>query len=130
MTLLRLSIHSALVRLVAGLILFAAAVGSASAHHGWAWADDGNSELTGVIQSAKLGNPHGILTLVVDGAQWTVEVGQPWRNERAGLHDSMLVKGVTLTVVGHKSANPKQRVFKAERVFINGKKFDLYPDRD
>jgi Family of unknown function (DUF6152) len=124
------SIRSLLARLAAGLFLGTAAVGSATAHHGWAWAEDGNSELTGVIQSAKLGNPHGVLTLVVDGAQWTVEVGQPWRNERAGLHDSMLVKGVKLTVAGHKAANPKQRVFKAERVFINGKKFDLYPDRD
>jgi hypothetical protein len=33
-------------------------------------------------------------------------------------------------VSGHKSANPKQRVFKAERVFIDGKKYDLYPDRN
>lgn len=122
--------RSVLVRIAAGLLVIAGAVGSATAHHGWAWAEEGNAELTGVIQSAKLGNPHGVLTLVVDGAQWTVEVGQPWRNERAGLHDAMLVKGVKLTVGGHKSANPKQRVFKAERVFIDGKKFDLYPDRD
>ena len=122
--------QKALLRLAAAAALIAALGAPALAHHGWAWADDGNSELTGVIQSAKLGNPHGILTLVVDGAQWTVEVGQPWRNERAGLQDAMLVKGVKLTVAGHRAANPKQRVFKAERVFIDGKKFDLYPDRD
>ena len=122
--------QKALFRLAAAAALIAALGEPALAHHGWAWADDGNSELTGVIQSAKLGNPHGILTLVVDGAQWTVEVGQPWRNERAGLQDAMLVKGVKLTVAGHRAANPKQRVFKAERVFINGIKFDLYPDRD
>ena len=70
----------------------------AFAHHGWSWAEDGNSELTGVIVAAKLGNPHGELTLDVSGVNWIVEVGQPWRNERAGLKDEMLVKGVKLTV--------------------------------
>ena len=69
-----------------------------------------------MIVAAKLGNPHGLLTLEVSGAQWIVEVGQPWRNERAGLKDEMLVKGVKLTVAGHRHADPKKRVFKAERV--------------
>jgi len=102
----------------------------ASAHHGWTWAEDANSEITGVIAAVKLGNPHGELTLNVDGSRWLVEVGQPWRNERAGLRDDMLVKGVTLTVSGHRHSAPKKKVFKAERVFIDGKKFDLYPERD
>lgn len=102
----------------------------AAAHHGWTWAEDVNSEITGSIVSAKLGNPHGELTLTVDGANWIVEVGQPWRNERAGLKDAMLVKGVKLTVSGHKHTDPKKRVFKAERLFIDGKTFDLYPDRN
>jgi Family of unknown function (DUF6152) len=102
----------------------------ATAHHGWTWAEDGNSEITGVVVAAKLGNPHGELTLDVAGARWTVEVGQPWRNERAGLKDEMLVKGVKLTVSGHRHSDPKRRVFKAERVVIDGQKYDLYPDRD
>lgn len=102
----------------------------AQAHHGWAWAEDGNSELTGKIVAAKLGNPHGELTIDVNGVKWIVEVGQPWRNERAGLKDAMLAKGVTLTVAGHRHVDPAKKVFKAERVVIDGKKFDLYPDRD
>lgn len=102
----------------------------AAAHHGWVWAEDVNSELTGTIVSAKLGNPHGELTLAVDGANWIVEVGQPWRNERAGLKDPMLVKGVKLTVSGHKHSDPKKKVFKAERLVIDGKTYDLYPDRN
>lgn len=118
---------------LAALGCAALALGASSAalaHHGWTWAEDVNSELTGVVVAAKLGNPHGELTLDVAGAKWTVEVGQPWRNERAGLKDDMLAKGVKLTVAGHKHIDPKKRVFKAERVFIDGKKFDLYPDRD
>jgi len=115
--------------------VFAAIVGPAmplpaSAHHGWDWADPVNSELTGTIVAARLGNPHGELTVDVGGQRWLVEVGQPWRNEQAGLKDAMLAKGVKLTVSGHRHADPKKKVFKAERVVIDGKRFDLYPDRD
>jgi Family of unknown function (DUF6152) len=116
-------------RLLACAAMAIAASLPAFAHHGWTWAEDVDSELTGTIVAAKLGNPHGELTLTVDGANWIVEIGQPWRNERAGLKDAMLVKGVKLTVAGHKHIDPKKKVFKAERVFIDGKKFDLYPDR-
>ncbi len=101
-----------------------------AAHHGWTWAEDVNAELTGTIVAAKLGNPHGELTLAADGANWTVEVGQPWRNEQAGLKDAMLVKGVKLTVSGHKHSDPRKKVFKAERLVIDGKTYNLYPDRN
>jgi hypothetical protein len=115
---------------IAACAAIAAASMPSLGHHGWSWAEDGNSELTGMIVAAKLGNPHGELTLDVSGVKWVVEVGQPWRNERAGLKDEMLGKGVTLTVSGHRHADPAKKVFKAERVFIGGNKFDLYPDRD
>lgn len=105
------------------------AAAPAQAHHGWAWAEDDNSELTGTVKSAKLGNPHGEVTLEVAGASWVVEVGQPWRNERAGLKDEMFAAGTRMTVIGHRHVDPKQRVFKAERVVIDGRRFDLYPDR-
>jgi hypothetical protein len=113
----------------AGAIAAVAAV-PAFAHHGWSWAEDGNSELSGVVVAAKLGNPHGELTMDVGGVKWIVEVGQPWRNQRAGLTDEMLAKGAKLTVAGHRHADPNKKVFKAERVTIDGKKYDLYPDRD
>lgn len=115
--------------LIAAVLLLALSL-PAVAHHGWTWAEDVNSEITGTIVAAKLGNPHGELTMAVDGANWIVEVGQPWRNERAGLKDAMLAKGVTLTVSGHKHTDPKKKVFKAERLVIDGKTFDLYPDRN
>ena len=118
------------VRSLAAAALLIVMAGPAAAHHGWVWAEDVNSELTGTIVAAKLGNPHGELTLAVDGANWLVEVGQPWRNERAGLKDAMLVKGVKLTVSGHKHSDPKKKVFKAERLVIEGKTYDLYPDRN
>ena len=116
-----------------GLAGIAFTTGAAQAHHGWAWAEESNFELTGVIKSAKLGNPHGLLKVASkkEGKEeeWTVEVGQPWRNERAGLKDSMLVKGVELTVQGNRAKDPKLKVVKAARIIINGKSYDLYPER-
>lgn len=108
----------------------AASAGPAWAHHGWRWTADGNFEVTGIIKSAQLGNPHGVLTLDVDGEEWIAEVGQPWRNERAGLKDDMLVPGVTVTVSGHRAADATDRKVKAERVIIDGTTYDLYPGRD
>lgn len=117
-------------RLAVLAVVASIASAPAWAHHGWAWAEGAKSEITGEIVSTKLGNPHGELTVDVKGEKWLVEVGQPWRNESAGLKDEMLVKGVSLTVSGHRHADPKKKVFKAERVVIDGKKFDLYPDRN
>ncbi len=103
--------------------------GPAMAHHGWAWADDDTFEITGVIMSAKLGHPHGILTVRAKDDDWTVEVGQPWRNARAGLRDSMLAKGVELTIQGKRAKDHKLKVMKAARVIIQGKVYNLYPKR-
>ncbi len=110
-------------------VSLAAAV-QALAHHGWRWAEDGNFELTGVIREARLGNPHGLLTVDVNDEAWTVEVGQPWRNQRAGLEDEMLAPGVEIMVSGARSADPEQKLVKAERVTIDGQLYDLYPGRD
>ncbi len=103
--------------------------GAAQAHHGWTWAEDATFEITGTITSAKLGNPHGLLKVNAKGEDWTVEVGQPWRNARAGLKDSMLVKGVELTIRGNRAKDPKLKVVKAARVIIKGQTYDLYPER-
>ena len=112
--------------LAAALLLPAVAL----AHHGWAWTTGENIELTGTIRAVSLGNPHGELTLDVDGTLWTVEVGQPWRNSEAGLKDGDLVEGVVLTVSGEPSANPEEKVLKVERLWIDGTEYELYPDRD
>lgn len=117
-------------RSLACALFAAAACLPASGHHGWSWAEDANSEIAGTIVATKLGNPHGEVTVDVSGVQWIVEVGQPWRNQRAGLEDGLLGKGVKLKAVGHRHADPGQHVFKAERIVIDGKTYDLYPDRD
>ncbi|MFN0040785.1 MAG: DUF6152 family protein [Burkholderiales bacterium] len=113
--------------LVCALMVIGAA--PALAHHGWGWATDEEFEITGAIAAVKLGNPHGVVTLDVKGEKWVIEVGQPWRNEKAGLPDESFRIGRTITIHGHRSAKAGEKLVKAERIVIDGKSHDLYPDR-
>lgn len=117
---------------IAGAVLLGLVTTSlpALAHHGWAWTTGGNIEVTGVIRSARLGNPHGVLELAVEDETWTVEVGQPWRNQRAGIRDGDLTPGVEIRVIGEPAADPSAKRVKAERLYIGGREHVLYPDRD
>lgn len=112
------------------LAVLATVVLPASAHHGWRWTSGKNIELTGIIREARLGNPHGVLKVDAEGEMWTVEVGQPWRNARAGLKDGDLAPGVEAVFIGEPSADIGDRLMKAERIVIGGKTHDLYPGRD
>lgn len=96
----------------------------AQAHHGWTGGE--TIELDGTITATRLGNPHGELTLDVDGEAWTVEVGQPWRNARAGLEDGDLAEGVELRVSGEHAG---EQLLKAEQLWIGDDHYVLYPGR-
>jgi hypothetical protein len=102
---------------------------AARAHHGWGWASDALVEVTGEVTASRLGNPHGELRLDVAGEEWVIEVGQPWRNQRAGLGDDRLAVGVRMTVIGNPSAREGERLIKAVRIVIDGENHDLYPER-
>jgi hypothetical protein len=82
-----------------------------------------------VIRGARLGNPHGELDVEAADGMWIAEIGQPWRNAQAGLTDDMLAPGVEVTLEGHRSRDPEEKVMKAERVIIAGRMHNLYPDR-
>lgn len=101
-----------------------------SAHHGWRWTTGNNIELTGIIASVKLGNPHGVLQVQSEDELWTVEVGQPYRNERAGLKSGDLAVDVEVKIEGEPSANLNEKLMKAERIWIGGVLYELYPYRD
>lgn len=100
-----------------------------AAHHGWGWATDEEFRLTGTVKQVRLGNPHGRVVLTTAQGEWVVEVGQPWRNRRAGLTAQLLQPGTELLVHGHRSARKGERLLKAERVVIGGRSYILYPDR-
>lgn len=119
-----------LIPVLAGLMILLGVAATAMAHHGWRWTTGGNIELTGVIQSAKLGNPHGVLKVDAEGEIWTVEIGQPWRNERAGVQDGDLAEGVEIRIIGEPAADPSQKLLKAETFYIGDREFVLYPERN
>lgn len=100
------------------------------AHHGWSWTTGNNIELIGIIKTVSLGMPHGTLEVDAEGDVWTVEVGQPWRNEQAGLTDKDLAEGVEIRIIGEPSANIEDRLMKAERFYLGEREYILYPDRD
>jgi hypothetical protein len=114
-------------RVIAAALVFAPA--AARAHHGWTWAEDAEFTLAGVIRGVRLGNPHGELDVEAEDGLWIAEIGQPYRNERAGLTEALLAAGTAVTLEGHRSRDPETRVMKAERVIIAGKLYDLYPER-
>jgi len=123
-------IFSRVLRSWAAAVLALVLAGPALAHHGWSSFDlERPIYLSGTAASV-LGNPHGELTLAVGAKLFVHEHGQPWRNERVGLTDALLAQGVQLSVTGHKHRDPKRKVFKAERLVIDGKTYDLYPDRN
>ena len=114
------------VALLTALLVLPAVV---SAHHGWSWTTGGNIQLTGTIVETRLGNPHGELVVAVNDERWTVEVGQPWRNRRAGLEDGDLAPGTEIKVEGEPSANIEDRLLKVERLWIGETRYELYPGR-
>jgi hypothetical protein len=107
-----------LLSLVGTIGFLSLAVTAVNAHHGWNWTTGGNIDLTGVIQSARLGNPHGVVTVDADGEVWTVEVGQPWRNERAGLEDKDFAVGNEMRFIGEPAADQSKKLLKAERIYF------------
>lgn len=111
------------------LLLGMAPIAPLAGHHGWAWATGEEFELTGTVKNVRHGNPHGIMLLSTRLGEWTVEIGQPWRNEQAGLTPQLLRPGTQLLVHGHRSARKGERLMKAERIVIAGKSYNLYPDR-
>lgn len=121
--------RSSFITIVALFLLLCLAPPAALAHHGWSWASNDQIEISGTITAARLGNPHGELTLDVDGTPWTVEVGQPWRNARAGLEAGDLAEGVTIRVLGAPSADPGEKLLKAVRLWIDEREYTLYPGR-
>jgi hypothetical protein len=116
-------------QIVLALAATGLAPGLARAHHGWAWAEDEEFTLTGLIRAVRLGNPHGELDVEAEDGLWTAEIGQPYRNERAGLTEALLAPGAEVTLEGHRSRDPDEKLMKAERVIIAGLLYDLYPER-
>ncbi|AXQ94742.1 DUF6152 family protein [Cereibacter azotoformans] len=113
-----------------GLALAAAAlVGTAAlAHHGWNWAEEQQSQVTGELQSVSMNPPHPkIEILAPDGALWQIELGNPNQTQRAGFTAETAEPGVAVHVLGHR-AKDGTNLMKAVRITIDGTPYDFYPE--
>jgi hypothetical protein len=111
----------------AGLALLAA--GQALAHHGWSWTQDGFFELKGIIKEIYIGNPHATLDVDVEGEIWRVELAPPSATTRAGFTEDVAKAGDEVTAIGNRSRDETEKRMKAVRVTVNGKTYDVYPNR-
>src|SRR5687767_5441731 len=85
--------------LSAALIL---AAGAAQAHHGWTAYSEQESQVSGVVEEASLGQPHGAIRVKAADGVWTAQLAPPAAIERAGLTLAAVPKGARVTARGHK----------------------------
>ena len=117
------------IRLLAAAIAAAALSTPTAAHHGWEGYLDQEFALTGVVESANLGGPHGLIRLRVGRQTWDVVLGPPTRIQRAGLAIAAVPNGTRVTARGHRHRNPRTMEMKTERLVVGNRTFDMYPER-
>jgi hypothetical protein len=116
-------------RALFGAVTAVALASVAYAHHGWSWTVEEQSELTGTIQEIFLGNPHAVLNVEAEDGLWTVELAPPSRTRAAGFDENAAAVGDEVTAIGNRSSDPDEKRMKAVRIIVNGKTYDVYPDR-
>lgn len=101
---------------------------TAWAHHGWTWAEDDQTEMTGTILDVYIGPPHPRLSIeTADDGRWTVDLGNPRQTEDAGFVAGEAQVGDTVLVRGHRSKNSEDKLIKAVRITIDGRQYTFYP---
>ena len=114
----------------AAIALLLGLPGAALAHHGWSWTEDEESRLAGTIEAISLGNPHAEISLKTEEGVWRVDLAPPAATARAGFVEGVAKPGDEAIVTGHRSRDPKELAFKAETITVNGKTYDVYPNRE
>ncbi len=113
----------------AAIAIAGALAGTAAAHHGWAWAEGEQTTLQGTIETISFAPPHPSLTVMSDGEVWQIDLGNPRQTERSGFAEGSAKVGDAITVLGNKSADENEKLMKAVRITVEGKNFDMYPER-
>ena len=111
---------------LAGAALLA---GAAMAHHGWSWAEADQINLTGKLTAISFAPPHPTLELHTADGVWRIELGNPGLTQRSGFVEGVVAVGDDITVRGNRSLDPDEKRLKAVRVIVEGKNYDIYPNR-
>jgi hypothetical protein len=117
-----------LATLAGGLAAIALLVSTAWAHHGWTWAEDEQTEMSGTIVDLYIGYPHPRLTIETpDEGRWTVDLGNPRQTEDAGFVEGEAAAGDEVLVRGHRHRNSDEKLIKAVRITIDERQYTFYP---
>jgi hypothetical protein len=102
----------------------------ASAHHGWSWAEEEQSTLTGTIVSVSMAPPHPQLNVkAADGVVWLIDLSNPNQTERSGFTAASAKPGDAVVVLGNRDKDKSKMHMKAVRITVAGKQYDMYPER-
>jgi hypothetical protein len=94
-------------------------------HHGWANYDqDKTLDYTGTIEEFTFENPHALAKVKEKNKTWTVFLAPTSRMQTRGVPTDKLAKGNQVRVVGYPHKEIKDEM-RAERIFINGEKYEL-----
>ena len=101
------------------------------AHHGWGGNLDEEFELSGTVsKSVSLAGPHATMMIKdAEGHEWTLTLAPPPRTSAAGVKDGMFAVGTKVMAHGHRNRDMKKYEMKTERITIDGKTYNVYPDR-
>lgn len=107
------------------VIVFLLCVSFTFFHHGWANYDqDKVLDYTTTILESVYENPHALAKVKYKEKTWTVYLAPTNRMTDRGLSADMIKKGTAVRIVGypHKTIETEMR---AERIFVDGKKYEL-----
>ena len=106
-------------------LLFLFCVSFTIFHHGWADYDQSKTlDYTGIVQVSVYENPHTMIKVNQGKKIWTVILAPVSRMNDRGVTADMIKKGSSLRVIGYPHKEVKDEM-RAERVFINGTKYEL-----
>lgn len=100
---------------------------SATAHHGWNWAESEQTEMTGTITEIYIGPPHPRLMIETEEGPWQVDLGNPRQTRDAGFVEGEAAVGDQVLIRGHRSNNKDEHIIKAVRATINDRVYTFYP---
>ncbi|MBV7486580.1 DUF6152 family protein [Bordetella sp. BOR01] len=102
---------------------------SASAHHGWSWADTEQIQLQGTIKQVQIAPPHPWLDVETQEGLWRVELGNPSQTKRSGFVEGSAKPGDSIAATGNRAQDHAEKRMKAVQITVGGKTYDIYPER-